>query len=145
VRFQVPTAASIMFRIVFWVILLCKMIVDQRFRGAYCLRTSETSVDNHFTRQYNPEDNSEHDRFFVEFSTYKGWVCFLKSPSRLIQYSNVYSYLQTAVQWWYCPRNVRERHTQWRFTNASACLITPFHKIHTPVALLCHQNIWLEE
>jgi hypothetical protein len=22
--------------------------------------TSETSVDNHFTRQYNPEDNSEH-------------------------------------------------------------------------------------
>jgi hypothetical protein len=24
-------------------------------------RTSETSVDNHFTRQYNPEDSSEHD------------------------------------------------------------------------------------
>jgi hypothetical protein len=24
------------------------------------VRTSETSVDNHFTRQYNPEDNSEH-------------------------------------------------------------------------------------
>jgi hypothetical protein len=24
------------------------------------LRTSETSVDNHFTRQYIPEDNSEH-------------------------------------------------------------------------------------
>jgi hypothetical protein len=23
-------------------------------------RTSETSVDNHFTRQYIPEDNSEH-------------------------------------------------------------------------------------
>jgi hypothetical protein len=23
-------------------------------------RTSETSVDNHFTRQYNPEDDSEH-------------------------------------------------------------------------------------
>jgi hypothetical protein len=23
--------------------------------------TSETSVDNHFTRQYIPEDNSEHD------------------------------------------------------------------------------------
>jgi hypothetical protein len=23
-------------------------------------RTSETSVDNHFTRQYNPEENSEH-------------------------------------------------------------------------------------
>jgi hypothetical protein len=24
------------------------------------VRTSETSVDNHFTRHYNPEDNSEH-------------------------------------------------------------------------------------
>jgi hypothetical protein len=24
------------------------------------VRTSETSVDNHFTRQYNPQDNSEH-------------------------------------------------------------------------------------
>jgi hypothetical protein len=24
------------------------------------VRTSETSVDNHFTRQHNPEDNSEH-------------------------------------------------------------------------------------
>jgi hypothetical protein len=25
------------------------------------VRTSETSVDNHFTRQYIPEDNSEHN------------------------------------------------------------------------------------
>jgi hypothetical protein len=25
------------------------------------VRTSETSVDNHFTRQYNPEDSSEQD------------------------------------------------------------------------------------
>jgi hypothetical protein len=24
------------------------------------VRTSETPVDNHFTRQYNPEDSSEH-------------------------------------------------------------------------------------
>jgi hypothetical protein len=38
VRFQVLTAASMMFTIVFWVILPCKMIVDN---------------------QYNPEDNSE--------------------------------------------------------------------------------------
>jgi hypothetical protein len=28
---------NIMFRAVFWVILPCKMIVDRRFRGAYCL------------------------------------------------------------------------------------------------------------
>jgi hypothetical protein len=26
-------------------------------------RTSETSVDNHFTRQYNPEDSSEHQLY----------------------------------------------------------------------------------
>jgi hypothetical protein len=36
-RFQVLTAASMMFRVVFWVILPCKMIVDRRFRGPYCL------------------------------------------------------------------------------------------------------------
>jgi hypothetical protein len=41
VRFQVLTAASMMFRIVFWDVLPCKMIVD------------------HFTWQYIPEDNSE--------------------------------------------------------------------------------------
>jgi hypothetical protein len=37
VRFQVRTAASMMFRIVFWNVLPCKIIVDRRFRGAYCL------------------------------------------------------------------------------------------------------------
>jgi hypothetical protein len=31
------------------------------------VRTSETSADNHFTRQYNPEDSSEQDlSFFAE-------------------------------------------------------------------------------
>jgi hypothetical protein len=43
VRFQVLSAASMMFRIVFWDVLPCQMIVD-----------------NHFTWQYIPEDNSEH-------------------------------------------------------------------------------------
>jgi hypothetical protein len=38
-----------MLRIVFWDILPCKMIVDRRFRGVYCLH-----------HQYIPEDNSEH-------------------------------------------------------------------------------------
>jgi hypothetical protein len=67
----------------------CKIIVDRRFRGTFCLhhqgdeyrekllstdvsevrsasiipdeaaRTYETSVDNYFTRQYIPEDNYE--------------------------------------------------------------------------------------
>jgi hypothetical protein len=65
VRFQVLTAASMMFRFVFWVLLPCKMIVDRRFRGAYtslmmeAVLTSETSLENNLTRQYNPEDNSE--------------------------------------------------------------------------------------
>jgi hypothetical protein len=54
VRFQVLTAASMMFRIVFWDVLPCKIIVDRRFRGAYCL--------HYFTRQYIPEDNSEHGK-----------------------------------------------------------------------------------
>jgi hypothetical protein len=49
VRFQVLTAASMMFRAVFWVVLMMEAV-----------RTSETSIDNHFTRQYNPEDSSEH-------------------------------------------------------------------------------------
>jgi hypothetical protein len=49
-----------MFRVVFWDTLPCKMIVDRRFRMMEAVRTSETSVENHFTRQYIPEDNSEH-------------------------------------------------------------------------------------
>jgi hypothetical protein len=70
VRFQVLPAASMKFRIVFWDVLPCKIIVYRRLRGTYCLhhqgwwslmmeavRTSETSVDNYFTRQYIPEDN----------------------------------------------------------------------------------------
>jgi hypothetical protein len=47
-----------MFRIVFWDVLPCKRIVDRRFRGAYCLHHQQ--VVNSFTRQYIPEDNSEH-------------------------------------------------------------------------------------
>jgi hypothetical protein len=39
----VQVFSALLFRAVFWVILPCRMIVD-----------------NHFTRQYNPEDSSEH-------------------------------------------------------------------------------------
>jgi hypothetical protein len=66
VRFQVLTTASMKFRFVFWDVLPCKIIVDRRFRGTCCLhqialmmeavRTTETSVENYFTRQYIPED-----------------------------------------------------------------------------------------
>jgi hypothetical protein len=40
-----------LFRAVFWVVLSLMM---------EAVRTSETSVDNQFTRQYNPEDSAEH-------------------------------------------------------------------------------------
>jgi hypothetical protein len=40
-----------MFRAVLWVVLPCKMIDD-----------------NHFTRQYNPEDSSEHQLNFISQS-----------------------------------------------------------------------------
>jgi hypothetical protein len=50
VRFQVLTGASMMFRIVFWDVLPCKMIVDRR--GAYCLP--------HHWRQAIPEEHTEH-------------------------------------------------------------------------------------
>jgi hypothetical protein len=36
VSFQVLTAASMKFRIVFWDVLPCKIIVDRRFRGTCC-------------------------------------------------------------------------------------------------------------
>jgi hypothetical protein len=68
-RFQVLTAASMKFRFVFWDVLPCKIIVDRRFRGTSWRHhqgdhpevapTSETSVDNYFTRQYTPEDKPE--------------------------------------------------------------------------------------
>jgi hypothetical protein len=38
------------------------------------VRTSETSIDNHFTRQYNPEDNSEHyTRRRENLKSHKEW------------------------------------------------------------------------
>jgi hypothetical protein len=52
------------FRIVFWDVLPCKIIVDRRFIALMmeAARTSETSVYNYFTLQYIPEDNSELQR-----------------------------------------------------------------------------------
>jgi hypothetical protein len=64
-RFQVLTAASMMFRAVFWVVLPCKIILGRRSLMMEAVCTSETSVDNHFTRQYNTEDTSEHQQYFM--------------------------------------------------------------------------------
>jgi hypothetical protein len=64
VRFKVLTAASMKFRFVFWDVPPCKIIVIVLMLEA--ARTSETLVDNYFTRQYIPEDKSElHDRYLV--------------------------------------------------------------------------------
>jgi hypothetical protein len=48
------------FRIVFWDVLPCKKLsTDVSSLMMEAVRTSETSVDNYFTRQYIPESNSE--------------------------------------------------------------------------------------
>jgi hypothetical protein len=36
------------------------------------VRTSETSVDNHSTRQYNPEDSSEHYNQSLKLTIIRG-------------------------------------------------------------------------
>jgi hypothetical protein len=46
------------------------------------VRTSETSVDNHFTRQYIPEDNSDHTRRRENFKSHKVVRSLSKSHTR---------------------------------------------------------------
>jgi hypothetical protein len=62
VRFQVLTAASMMFRIVFWDVLPCKIVVDRRFRGTYCLHRS-TTVLHGSTSQKIILNEERHIRF----------------------------------------------------------------------------------
>jgi hypothetical protein len=45
-----------MFRAVFWVVLPCKMIVDRRFRGAYCPHHQGSSTQK---TALNLEENIE--------------------------------------------------------------------------------------
>jgi hypothetical protein len=56
---------------IFWQSCVCRGIKTNIIQMQYdrdvqaslmmeAVRTSETSVDNHSTRQYNPEDSSEH-------------------------------------------------------------------------------------
>jgi hypothetical protein len=51
-------------------------------------RTSETSVDNHFTRQYNPEDSSEHHTRRRE--NFKSLMFLLALISGVFQTQGVY-------------------------------------------------------
>jgi hypothetical protein len=48
---------KLMFRAVFWVILPCKMIVDRRFRGAYCLHHQGFILVRRFTLFIAVADN----------------------------------------------------------------------------------------
>jgi hypothetical protein len=84
VRFQVLTAASMMFRVVFWDILPCKRLSTDgsEVRTASLMMeavyTSETSVDNHFTRQYIPKDNYEQNNIKMTVSRILRHVISLK-------------------------------------------------------------------
>jgi hypothetical protein len=49
------------FRFVFWDVLPCKIMMME------AARTSETSVNNYFTRQYIPEDKYEHMQCVYSF------------------------------------------------------------------------------
>jgi hypothetical protein len=51
------------FRIAFW---------DESSLMMEAARTSDTSVDNYFTRQYIPEDNSEQNKIPSEISSSDG-------------------------------------------------------------------------
>jgi hypothetical protein len=67
------------------------------------------------------------DLSVIEFSKYKGWVFFLKPPSRLKK-SSVFTYIckqlfnSGTVQ----KTSETDKHTQSHFTNDSAYLISPF-------------------
>jgi hypothetical protein len=50
------------------------------------VRTSETSVDNHFTRQDNPEDSSEHHtRRRENLKSHKATRVYIPSPSSVLR------------------------------------------------------------
>jgi hypothetical protein len=69
------------------------------------VRTSETSVDNHFTRQYNPEDSSELNIRFLQIIT----VCPIKTLrdiEKLRTYLNsVYIIMPETLKKFTCDKN----------------------------------------
>jgi hypothetical protein len=120
-------AIHTMFRAVFWVILPCKMIVNRRFRGAYCLQslmmeavhTSETSVDNNFTR---PEDSSEHHTRRRE-NLKSQFTQFLLGPSESVKEGFYCISLKQLKIWltdWLCI-------TAWRFNIADTDTVSWGH------------------
>jgi hypothetical protein len=59
------------------------------------VRTSETSVDNHFTRQYNPEDSSEHRTRRRENLKSHGLYVFFCTGSNLVSFLSLMLILDT--------------------------------------------------
>jgi hypothetical protein len=60
------------------------------------VHTSETSVDNHFTRQYIPEDNSEHHtRLREDLKSHEVHMLFQKEliPWKVVHQKNIGLYL----------------------------------------------------
>jgi hypothetical protein len=60
------------------------MIVDRRFRLSVMMeavRTTEASVDNHITLQYNPEDSSE-DRTGILFKMLSSQLAARAFPNK---------------------------------------------------------------
>jgi hypothetical protein len=45
-------------------------------------RTSETSVDNHFTRQYNPEDSSEQTELPYLRNRFRGFTQLIQTNAK---------------------------------------------------------------
>jgi hypothetical protein len=67
------------------------------------VHTSETSVDNHFTRQYIPEDSSEHHESIdiCESKSHKSW--FDEKCLKLVDQRK-----QVKLQWLQDPSEVTE-------------------------------------
>jgi hypothetical protein len=60
-------------------------------------RTSETSVDNYFTRQYNPEDSSEHHTRRRENLKSHNVYDFIFFDKRQLRYLNITHYSFTSL------------------------------------------------
>jgi hypothetical protein len=108
-----------MFRIVFWDVLPYKRRSTIILHGSTSLktilnvalmmeavRTSETSIDNYCTRQYIPEDNSEH-------RPDDGGSTYLWNVGRQLFYTAVHPWRQfwTSPWWWWQYAPLKRRST----------------------------------
>jgi hypothetical protein len=66
------------------------------------VRTSETSVDNHSTRQYNPEDSSEHHtRRRENLKSHMDWILkYSLNGLRFQKVNSTFALTQDTDGWW---------------------------------------------